>query len=88
MRVVADMILRDIAGECVLIPTGETAQRLNGIVSLTESGRLLWELLAQDRTAEELTSALLDRYDVPPETARADVEAFLDKLRKEGFLIE
>lgn len=88
MRVVTDMILRDIAGECVLIPTGETARRLNGIVSLTDSGKLLWQLLQQDRTEEELTAALLAEYEVDPETAAADVAAFLEKLRREGFLVQ
>lgn len=86
MHAVKEMLLRDIAGETVLIPTGKMAQKLNGIISLTESGKLLWLLLDQDRTPEELTDALVAEYTVSPETARADVDAFLQKLARAGIL--
>jgi hypothetical protein len=42
---------------------------------------VIWRLLEQPRTEEELVSELLDAYpDGEPEQVRADVDAFLGQL--------
>lgn len=87
MRVTKDMVLREIAGEYVLIPTGEAAKKLYGIISLTESGKLLWETLAQDCTEEELVETILKTYEVDRQTASADVKRFIEKLTRENLLL-
>ena len=46
----------------------------------------MWELLAQDRTLDELASAVAERFDVDAATARADVQAFLDEIARLGLL--
>lgn len=76
-----ELILRDIAGENILVPVGETALRIQGMIALSESGALLWQALEQERTEEELVALLLEEYEVTPDEARADVTAFLDRLR-------
>ena len=40
-----DMMLREIAGEYLLIPVGALALKVHGMVNLSESGRYLWEKL-------------------------------------------
>lgn len=81
------MILREIAGECILVPTGAAAAKLNGIISLNGSGRYLWELLREERTEAELTEALLAEYEVDRETAERDVRSFVGRLREAGALV-
>ncbi len=86
MKLKTDLIIRNIAGECVAIPTGASASQINGLMSLTPSGELLIRKLQEECTQEELVQALLDRYEVPQQTAQADVEAFLAKLRDVNLL--
>lgn len=43
-------------------------------------GRRIWELLERPRPVDELCAALQDEFDVPPETCRSDVFAFLEQL--------
>ena len=81
------MVLREIAGEYLLIPTGETALKIHGMVTLSESGLLLWKKLQAECTEEALVEALLAEYEVERETAQADVQAFLEQLDKAGLLI-
>lgn len=88
MHIPSGFIIREVAGETVAIPTGEAAKELSGLVALTESGRLLFELLNTEQTAQSLVQALLDTYDVTYDTAKADVEEFLQILRENGILIE
>jgi len=49
-------------------------------------GTRLFELLAEDTSLEELVGTIVDEYEVDPETARRDIEAFLDRLRDAQLL--
>ena len=60
MRIKSEFILREVAGESILIPTGEAAKRLSGLIALNESARFLYEKLKTERTEEELVRAMLD----------------------------
>ena len=43
MRFKKEFIEREIVGETVLIPTGETAAHFNGLISVNELGRFIWD---------------------------------------------
>ena len=86
MRVNGQMIHREIAGEHILIPVGETALKVHGMITLTESGLLIWNKLQQECSLEELMDAIRSEYDIDRETALADIQMFLEKLDKLGVL--
>ena len=50
------------------------------------SGVALWSRMADGATDEELAGLLSERYDLPLERARTDVAAFVDTLRRRGFV--
>lgn len=87
MRVSGEMIIREIAGEHILIPVGQAALKIHGMISLSESGLLLWrKLQAEDCSEENLVESILKEYDIDQETAAADVRGFLGKLEQIGIL--
>ena len=88
MRVSNDFILREIAGEFMLVPVGAAATRLNGLIVLNECGSTIFKALANECTKEDLVKAVCSEYDVAAETAEADVEEFLCQLREIGALVE
>ena len=45
MKIKDNFILREIAGEHILIPVGEAALRVHGMVTLSESAVILYEKL-------------------------------------------
>ena len=81
-----DIMLREIAGEYLLIPVGPMAMKVHGMIGLTESGMLLWKKLQEDCTEAELIDSLLSEYEVDRETAAQDVRAFLEKMDQVGIL--
>lgn len=87
MRVQKDFILREIAGDYVIIPTGKTVLTFNGLLTVNEVGADLWNMLQSDVDFEELLRGILDIYDVEEETACEDIREFLDKLDAAGILI-
>lgn len=86
MRIEKEFVLREIAGEYVIIPTGKTVLEFNGLGTLNEVGVFLWKQLQSEVTEEELVTHLLEEYDVDEVTAKADVEDFLNILRSNGIL--
>ena len=81
MRIKKKFVLREIAGEYVLVPVGEAARELNGIVTVNELGAFLWNLLQEEQTDQTLLNAVLDAYAVEEERARQDIRGFLQLLR-------
>ena len=83
MNVKLDFVLREIAGETLLVPAGKTALDLNGMLTLNETGAALWRMLPE----EALTQGLLQEFEgAPAEQVRADVEEFLARLRELGIV--
>lgn len=85
MRLKEGFVLQDVAGQTVVIPTGDTLD-LNMMISLNETGKFLWNRLAKGAEPCELIAALLEEYQVEEATAEAHVTAFLQKLQAHGFL--
>ena len=88
MRIKEGFVLKEVAGNNVVIGVGKTMQDFNGVVNLSESAALLFRKLTDGADKEALADALLNEYDVDRETALNDIDAFLDKLRSINLLEE
>lgn len=88
MRANSNYIFRQVADEYLLIPVGEAALSVKGLIRLSESGCLLFQKLQNECSREELVDAILGEYDVPRDVADQDVDAFLAQLRRFGILVE
>lgn len=86
MKVQKEFVLREIAGDYVIIPTGKTVLTFNGLITVNEVGADLWKMLQSDVTFEDLVQGILKDYDVDEETAREDIREFLDTLIRGGIL--
>ena len=51
----------------------------------TVAGRI-WHLLETPQNLDQITAALAEIYDAPTDTIRAEVAAFLARLKQEGLL--
>ena len=78
-------VLRDVAGQTVVLPSGGDLD-LNMMITLNDTGKFLWRQLENDKTEADLVAALLAEYDVDEQTATNAVQAFIDKLKKYDFL--
>ena len=88
MKILKEFILREIAGEHVLVPTGETTQEFNGLITLTETAGFLWKNIEQAETVQDLVGLMLEEYEVDEETAQKDVEKFVAQLVDSGFVAQ
>jgi len=86
MKLKPDFVLRQVVDNWVVLPVGQESVSFNGMLTLNESGALLWRALEQGGDRETLADALLEEYEVERAVALADVDEFLAKLKKSGCL--
>lgn len=86
MKVKDSFVLRKIAGSSVVVPIGSETADFNGMMTLNETGAMLFGMLSKDRSIEDLTNAMLSEYDVSAAEAEADVKVFVETLEKAGML--
>ena len=78
--------LKEIAGDRVLVARGKAALDFSAVVLFNETGIVLWEALADWKTAQDLAAELVARCGAPEDAAAPDVQAFLDKCATEGLV--
>lgn len=78
--------LKEIAGDWVLVARGKAAIDFSAVVLFNDTGILLWQVLAEWKTPQELAAVLVAQCEAPEDTAAQDVYAFLEKLDGEGLL--
>ena len=82
MKIKREFIKRKIAGEFILVPIGNTALAFNGLITINELGKFIWENLESSKNEEELLHKILEEYEVEEKEAKEDLDEFLDKLRQ------
>ena len=86
MKLKSGFVLRKVADTYVVVAVGAEAKKHNVMITLNETGSLLWEKLSQGAETDDLVNAILEEYDIDRETAKADVTRFLDKIKSEDLL--
>ncbi len=86
MKIKEGFVLRQVADTWCVMPLGQMSLDFNGMLTLNETGALLWQKLEQGCDKDTLVAALTAEYDVQAEEAVADVDAFLLKLQQAGCM--
>ena len=88
LKIKDGFMLREVAEQWVVIPLGERVVEFNGIMTLSESGAILWKEMEINVLVEDLVRVLLKEYSVDEEIAKADILEFVTALREKGLLEE
>ena len=81
-----DFIMQNVGGEYLLVPLGAQVMDMNAIITLNVTSSYIWSLLDQDRSVDEITTAVAERFEVDPAHARADIQKFLAEIADMGLL--
>lgn len=85
MKIKDGFMLREIAGQWVVVPLGSRVVEFNSIMTLTESGAILWRLMEKGSGEDEMIKALLAEYDADESVVRRDVHAFVESIAEKGI---
>ena len=87
MKLKDGFILREVAGQIMVLPTGEDLDP-NMMITLNEVGGFIWKQLENDTDEAAIVAAILQEYDVDKETAETAVSDFIKKLQENEFLVD
>ena len=84
MRISENFVLRQLADTWVVLPLASQTVNFNEMITLNETGVLLWKTLECGADLETLVAALTAEYAVTPQQARQDAAEFVEKIRAIG----
>ena len=88
MRLKDGLILREVAGQFIIVPTGKRVQEITNMVYISSSAAYLWEYMEKNEfTKDVLVKRIMEHYiGVTEEVASADIEKFLATLKRNNIL--
>ena len=89
MKIKNGFVLKEMSkdsGINIVVAVGEASKKLNGYLTLNESGVIIWKTLLNGATVDDVVNAILSEYDVSYEIAKKDVEFVIENLRKIGAI--
>ena len=78
----------DMGNEIILVPVGEGAEKVHGVVKLNHEGREILELLKEETSEEAIVSSLANKYENDRATLMSYVLKAIENLRNYGLLTE
>ena len=83
MKIREGFILRDVAGQTFVVPTGKLSQEYQGMITLNETGKFIWQCLEKEMTNEQIVEEIMKTFeDAEREVVQKDVESFVNKMFK------
>lgn len=88
MKICEGFVLREIAGEQVIMPAGKNIAAFDGAAALNEVSAFIYSSIEANPgiTLQELTSKITDTYEVDSATAEKDCSEVLSELEKYGII--
>ena len=88
MKVKDQLVLREIAGQYVIVPVMERVRDVQSMVYISSSAAYLWQYMeGKEFTLDELVDLILAKYkNVTREKAQEDIIAFLQILAKNNIM--
>lgn len=86
MKIKEGFVLRKVAGEYIVMPTGSNIAKFDGAIALNDVSAFLFEQLKNPVSKEDLLTALLNEYEVDKETAANDIDAIVLKFAEMGII--
>ena len=89
MKLSENFVLKNIAGATVVMPVGDAVGKINGMIKLNPSAKVIWESLEANKDFDGILEEMKNNFtDVDEATLKEDINYFLNKLRKLEILID
>lgn len=86
MKIKSGFIIREIAGEYVVVALGAASKIFNGMIKLNETGKFIWEKLALGWEKDAIIAAILLEYDAEKAQVEEDFDRFIKTLQGANIL--
>lgn len=80
--------LVNLDDEIVAVPIDASKEEFRGIIKLNPSAEIIFKLLDNNITEDEIFDVLINKYDVAEDELRQYIHDFINKLNSAGLLEE
>lgn len=82
------VVLREIAGEMLLVPVRGRLAQLQRLFVLNPVAHFIWQTVDGETNLETIHGALLDTFEVDADEARSDLLEFVEGMREADLLVD
>ena len=86
MKIKDGFVMREVAGQIVVIAVGEASKDFHGMIYLNSTGKCIWEGVRDGLSEKAIVGKLIQAYDVDSKKARQDVHAMILKMVEAGVI--
>ncbi len=86
MKLKQDYILAEVAGEYVAVATNSNLDSERKIIRMNDTGKLIWDGIANGKDERAIVSDLMDQYEVDEQTAAKSVARILQQMIDAGIV--
>lgn len=82
------LMVRKFGEKYIVVAVGKMADDLHSLITMNSSGLFIWKQLESGAEYDSLLNSLLNEYEIDADTARSDLDSFLNNARNAGLLDE
>ncbi|MCM1286574.1 MAG: PqqD family protein [Acetobacter sp.] len=86
MKIKKGFAKREIAGSTIVVPVGTANKEFNGMITLNHSASFFWDCFCKDISIDKAVQMVVNEYDIDEQTARKDIENFVNMLKENNLL--
>lgn len=86
MKLKYDFIIQKVGDTQVAVPAGDDVNRFSGIIKLNSTGAVIFKMLKNEISAEQIAQELVRRYGITPEEAEESTAKYLSSLIDSGVI--
>ena len=87
MRIKKGFVLREVAGQNMVIATGEASKDFHGMIKLNNTGKEIWQGLQEGLSEIQIAKGLQEKYQIEAEKAEQDTKELNEKMLEMGFVV-
>lgn len=88
MKIKDGYILKKVAGENIVIATGEARLSFNGIITFNEVGAEVFTRLDGTKTISQIVDEIASIYNAPKDIIEKDINNLIEKMKNHGLIEE
>ncbi len=86
MKIKEGFVLRRVLDEAIVVASGEASKNFHGMIKLNETAAVIWELIDEGNSEEEIAKKLSEKYEISLEQATADTKAMIAVMAEKGII--
>ena len=86
MRLKYQYEIMEVEGQSFAVPMEDCERDFGGMVKLSKTAGVIFELLKEDTDEESIVENMSRRFDAPRNVLAADVHSVIEKLREKGLI--